>query len=1081
MLEPGAPVEKELAGGQSHTFRVSVESGQFLRVIVEQQGIDVAVELRAPDDQALAAMDGPFGRRGPESLSIIAVSAGDYSIKVSPVSQTAQAGRYRIWIQEMRAPAPADNSRINGERAFAEARKSGFRRSADNQYAALEKYNQALTFWEQAGDRYEQARVLYGLGEFYFLINKARDSVTRLSRALNLQQQLGDRWGEAYTRTLLARVYGDIQLDLALEHANRALAYWEEAGEELNRALSLNILGGIYQSMGNPDEARRHWTQALEIRRARQDRMGEAVSLNNFGTLSDALGEPQQALQYYSQSLAILDSFSSPSPGQLLMRANALGNIGYAYMALGEFDRAVEYSSRALDLAMQIGHARTQAQSLLNLGDAHFEMGHTQEAMERYNLALPMAVELEDTWKQGYILTSRGRAYAKMGNYTQAMADYNQAYELQKSNGNLFGQADILNKRGQAYAALGSLELALEQYRQALALWQILKDARGEAASLYGIAQVEGQLGNLAEACKNIDRAIARIEELRFKVASPQLRSAYLASIRDSYELDVDLRMRSHKIDPSGGHQASAFYASERARARSLLEALAESNEDIRRGVEPSLIKRERLLQQQVNIKAERHMQAQRGSFSEKERAAAARDLDDALEQYGRVQAEIRTKSPAYAALTQPQPVSLSEAQNSLLDDDTLLLEYSLGDARSYLWAVSRSSVSSYELPARKEIEDAARSVYESLTARQPVKDDTPRTRSERVAASDARYAEGAARLSRMLLGPVASQLGTRRLVVVSEGALQYVPFESLPAPAGGPFRPLMVDHEISYLASASVLAVLRKEAPKRKPAEKAVAVIADPVYEPDDPRVEEAKLARKKKDEPAPEEIAGDTGQQEKHGQGEAGSVPRSAPDVVTGGAEFQMSRLAYSGEEGRAIRALAPGTKSLLVTGLSASRRLAESEELNRYGIIHFAAHGIVNNKNPELSGIVLSLVDERGRPQDGFLRLHDIYNLKLTADLVVLSACDTGLGKNIRGEGLVGLTRGFMYAGARQVIASLWKVDDEATAFLMSIFYRNMLREGMKPSAALRSAKVEVSKQKRWSAPYYWAAFVLQGDWK
>ncbi|HKG22339.1 MAG TPA: CHAT domain-containing protein, partial [Blastocatellia bacterium] len=810
-------------------------------------------------------------------------------------------------------------------------------------------------------------------------------------------------------------------------------------------------------------------------------RMGEAASLNNFGTLSDALGEPQQALQYYSQSLAIIDSFSNPSRDKLGRKATTLGNIGYAYMALGEFDRAVEYSSRALDLAKQLGDTRTQAQSLLNLGDAYFEMGHTQEAMERYNLALPIAVDLQDIWKQGYILTSRGRAYAKMGNYTQAMADYNQAYELQKSNENLFGQADILNKRGQAYAALGSRELALEQYRRALALWQILKDARGEAASLYGIAQVEGQLGNLTEARKNIEKAIDRMEDLRHNVASPQLRSAYLASVRDSYDLDVDLRMRSHRLDPSGGYEASAFYASERGRARSLLENLTEASEDIRRGVDPSLIKRERLLRQQVNIKAERHMKAQRASFSEKEKAASSRELEEALEQYRISQAEIRAKSPAYAALTQPQPVALSEVQKSLLDDDTLLLEYSLGDARSYLWAVTPSSVSSYELPGQKEIEEAARSVYESLTARQPVVDEPSKMRSARIASADEQYPAAAARLSRILLGPVASQLGTRRLVIVPEGALQYVPFESLPAPAGGSPRPLMADHEISYLASASVLAALRKEAPKRKPAERGVAVFADPVYEPDDPRVEGAKLARKKRDEPAPKELAGEADPQEKHGQGEIGSIPRSAPDSVTGGTEFQMGRLSQSGEEGRAIRALAPGTKSLLVTGLSANRKLAESDELSRYRIIHFAAHGILDNKNPELSGIVLSLVDEKGRPQDGFLRLHDIYNLKLTADLVVLSACDTGLGKNIRGEGLVGLTRGFMYAGAPRVIASLWKVHDEATAFLMSIFYRNMLKEGMKASAALRSAKVEMSKQKRWSAPYYWAAFVLQGDWK
>ena len=159
-----------------------------------------------------------------------------------------------------------------------------------------------------------------------------------------------------------------------------------------------------------------------------------------------------------------------------------------------------------------------------------------------------------------------------------------------------------------------------------------------------------------------------------------------------------------------------------------------------------------------------------------------------------------------------------------------------------------------------------------------------------------------------------------------------------------------------------------------------------------------------------------------------------------------------------------------------------MVTSAEFGQYRIIHLATHGLLNSTHPELSGIVLSLVDQHGQPQDGFLRLHEIYNLKLPAELVVLSACQTALGKEVRGEGLVGLTRGFMYAGAPRVVASLWKVDDKATAELMKRFYQAMLGEQrMRPAAALRAAQVEMLKQKEWEDPYYWAAFVLQGEWK
>jgi CHAT domain-containing protein len=192
-------------------------------------------------------------------------------------------------------------------------------------------------------------------------------------------------------------------------------------------------------------------------------------------------------------------------------------------------------------------------------------------------------------------------------------------------------------------------------------------------------------------------------------------------------------------------------------------------------------------------------------------------------------------------------------------------------------------------------------------------------------------------------------------------------------------------------------------------------------------------------------------------------------------------ITRLVFSRQEAQAILSLAPRATSFAALDFKASRATAISGELSKYGIIHFATHGLLNNKHPELSGILLSMVDEKGRPQDGFLQLSDIYDLNLPADLVVLSACETGLGRTVNGEGLIGLTRGFMYAGAARIVASLWKVDDAATAALMEQFYREMLTNGLTPAAALRVAQRQISQQKRWRSPYYWAGFVLQGEWR
>jgi len=282
-------------------------------------------------------------------------------------------------------------------------------------------------------------------------------------------------------------------------------------------------------------------------------------------------------------------------------------------------------------------------------------------------------------------------------------------------------------------------------------------------------------------------------------------------------------------------------------------------------------------------------------------------------------------------------------------------------------------------------------------------------------------------------------------------------------------FTPLIAGHEIVSLPSASSLAALRRELAGRAPAPKTVAVIADPVFEESDERIKKnAGIVATPNDKQAVRGVA----EQE---------VSGSALEVSAADARQRLQRLTFSRSEADEITALTPPGMSFKALDFQANRATALGPDLSRYRIIHFATHGLLNSQHPELSGVVLSLVDEEGRSQDGFLRLHDIYNLKLGADLVVLSACKTGLGKDIKGEGLVGLTRGFLYAGAPRVVASLWKVDDRATAELMKLFYQRMLRDGLRPAAALRRAQIDIQKLPRWAAPYYWAGFTLQGEWK
>jgi len=573
------------------------------------------------------------------------------------------------------------------------------------------------------------------------------------------------------------------------------------------------------------------------------------------------------------------------------------------------------------------------------------------------------------------------------------------------------------------------------------------------------------------------------IESLRTNIVDQTLRASYFASRHELFEVYIDVLMQMHKQNPDASFDAVALEVSERARSRSLLELLTESRADLRQGVDSSLLERERSLQQLFNAKAAAQFALLNRKHTPAQAEAFAKEIASLSTEYDELKAQIRARNPRYAALTQPQPLSLAEIQRQVLDLDTLLLEYSLGDNASYLFVVSQTSITSYQLPKRAEIEAVTRRVRELLTAPQPQPGDTEAKYQARIKEAGEGYWPQAAALSRMLLDPVASQLGKKRLAIVADGALQYIPFAALPAPSPGNSegrnsgvepQPLFVEHEIVSLPSASTLATLRRETAGRKPAEKSLAVLADPVFTDDDTRVNRnvGKTGAKEKTRSADSDETDIVSLQ----------MTRSGRETGVIGAEGGFGRLLSTRREAAAISALVPERERMQALDFEASRTTALRPELGEYRIVHFATHGLLNNIHPELSGIVLSLVDKEGNPQDGFLRLQDVYNLKLPAELVVLSACQTGLGKEIKGEGLIGLTRGFMYAGAPRIVASLWKVDDRATSELMKRFYQGMLGpERLRPTEALRQAQLSIWKEKQWRGPYYWAAFVLQGEWK
>jgi CHAT domain-containing protein len=871
-------------------------------------------------------------------------------------------------------------------------------------------------------------------------------------------------------------------LEQAIQKLLEAAAIYHSSGDARHEAGALNNVARTYLLLGEQRQAIDYLKRILPMLRSLGDQRSEGVILSDLGAAYDMLGDKQQALNYFNEALPVLRA-----AGDRKNEATALDNIGMLYNSLDERQKALGYLNQSLAVRREVRDANGVGASFNNLGGVTKALGDQQQALGYYNEALRFLRAAGNVKGVALTLNNIGAVYLGLTDYEKALAYYNQALPIFHGlpDGRV-GELTSLNNIGQVYSRTGQQEKAFGYFQQALQLARSIKRRDYEAGALFNIAYTERERGNLTEALSDAETGIEILESRRGTISSQELRSAYFATVQNHYEFYIDLLMRLHKQKPSAGYDGKALEASERARARSLLEILAEANADIREGVDATLLSRERALQQQLNAKARQQTQLLAGQHTEAQDNAVAKDIETLTSEFQSVESQIRQTSPRYAALTQPQPLTLREIQTKVLAPDTLLLEYSLGTERSYLWAVTPTSINTYELPKREEIETVARQVYVLLTSPKQwsgtndqrgigiagEKTQTGTQQSQSLAGPEA-----ANRLSQMILAPVESRLADKRLLIVADGALQYIPFSALPSTLGQStnpkpqgakknYQPLIFDHEIVILPSASTLTVLRQELKERKPAEKTIAVLADPVFESNDERVK------------------GPRGQTASSVDNAASGIKRAARGLglsTQNDAELVIPRLPGTRREADQILALVPRSLSKAAFDFAASRQTATSMQLAGYRYVHFATHGFLNSLHPELSGMVLSMVDESGKPQDGFLLAHEVFNLKLSAELVVLSACRTGLGKEVRGEGLVGLTRGFMYAGAPRVVVSLWSVSDEATAELMAAFYRGMLSEKLRPAAALRAAQISLMKEGRWQSPFYWAAFTLQGEWR
>ncbi len=828
-------------------------------------------------------------------------------------------------------------------------------------------------------------------------------------------------------------------------HYGLALPIVRKLGDHDSEVELLNDQGKAYRRLGEDDLALEAYGRALELAQREQLSSGEASALNNIAVILQP-GEPLQALKLYHQALPVWRRL-----GKRDYEAVTLHNIGLTYSRLGRLDDALGHLETALELPTVAGSGYSRAATLTELGRVLDRQGQGDRAIESFQAALALQPSAAD---RGAALDGLGTALWRLGRMPEALRAYRDALEIYRGLGMEAFAADIEANIGRLHHAWGRPEEALEHSRRAIRTFEASGNLPGKAHALVISARAEIDRRNLAAARSLIEQALEIVELFRGLPDSLHLRSRFFADRQDYYELYIDLLMRLHGLEPEAGYDVLAFEASEQSRARSFLEELGEARLDLSRGADPALADRLRWVSWRLNAK---DRQLRRLGTPGQEHAEDSRELRRLAAERDRLQAEIRSAHPDYFDRAPPEILTARQIRERLLDDDTLLLRYSLGAERSYLWLLSLDSLTSHTLAGRAEIEQLARTAYDLFT----------RSHKPEVGAQ---FRLAAAMLSDLLLAPVARRLDRRRLLVIADGALQYIPFAALPLPAAeepavGPLeepgsRPLILDFQVTRLPSASVTAQLERRLEDRPPAPELLAMFADPVFGTRDPRFRS----------PPSTPAAAEPGTSER-----TADLETAASDLGLDGFE----RLPFSGREAEAILGLVTAdSDSATYLGFDAAKDRLLGADLGRYRILHFATHGVLHPGHPELSGLVLSGIDRRGRPRDGFLRAHEIFSLELSAELVVLSACRTALGRELRGEGLLGLARGFMYAGAGRVLVTLWSVDDESAAVVMERFYRGLIEDAQGPAAALRAAQLSLLHDRRWRAPYYWAGYSLLG---
>jgi CHAT domain-containing protein len=834
-----------------------------------------------------------------------------------------------------------------------------------------------------------------------------------------------------------------VQFKRSEELARQALDLSEKTGDKARAAMAMVYLESAISYQGRLSEALEIAQKDVPVARESGDKKALEQALNCLASITGGLGRYEEALGIFYELLDLAREINDST-----MQYVSLLNIGEAYVRSDEPDNAELPLQESLGLARKLKPTlrasnpskKATEMALLNLGGMEMARQHYRAALNYYEQVRESKPE-SALWVVA-ALQGMASSYEQLGEAQKAIEFINQAMPIAENAASGAEYRNLLSALGENQEKLGNLDAALASENKALAL---IHEAGGDPDSEWQvesrIAHIERALGNNDQALQHYRNSIRGIELLRSVALNTEDgRAGILERSRATYAETADVLFEMQR-------EGEALAISERGRARAFLEMLAESRAGLAEELTPEQHNREEAILARISGAQNDLWKEDKLPTAKKKHEAEIAAAENDLEKF---HSEVRKSSPHYASFRYPEPVSIQEVQRQLLDENTALIEYLLGERRSLAWVLTKDKITCTVLPERKQIEQQVAAFHSVL--------------SQRVSALTARQSLSEVRaqgsnLYDSIFKPLENALGsTKRLIIISDGTLSYLQFEALVTAQAHERQTYLVEKfAIVYGPSASALVAIQT-ATQQSRSPKSLLAFGDPVLNAGRGTQQIASL------QAATE-----------------GSIVRvrgtsPAEDYTERG--FSFTRLPYARAEVQTIGELFPPSQRRLYLGADAREETVKNSNLRDFQFIHFASHGFLDESHPARSGILLSRTPDSS--EDGILQVGEIVRLKMNADLVTLSACNTGLGKLVNGEGVLGLTRAFFYAGAKNVAVSLWNVNDSATASLMGSFYRN-LEHGLPQSEALRQAKLELlhASQPLWRNPYFWAAFVIDGQ--